>query len=246
MQKKVNGLILILISLFVGVLSVKAEEIYYYNDNGVAFTKTQYDFFSKMYFEGFQCYMTHEDFNYYDINNMNPDLVENSFIVETNDFNFGITPMSEEVTGTKKSLKISKISYKNESDIVVTAKWFKNPTTKSYDVIGARLNGIKLGNSPLTVMINSSGRIDYKDIDSKTDGFGQSFLLSGTNISITQTFRVSNGGRVYASYQHATSVISKSNSKKYTISPTGYGEVFKFTGKAADVYDNAQGVSIGV
>lgn len=243
MSKKI---LLMFMLFFVGIIRVNAEDIYYSNENGVSFTKKQYDFFSKMYYEGFQDYMTYDDFYYFDINNMNPDMVENSLIIENNILDSGITPMSEEVTGTKKTLKISKISYGNESDIVVTANWFKNPTIKSYDVIGARLSNVKLTNTPLTVMINDNARTNYTDIDTKTNGFGQSFLLSGTSISITQTYRVSNNGRVYASYQHATSAISKSNSKKYSISSTGYGGVFKFTGSAVDTYDNAQGVWISV
>lgn len=50
---------------------------------------------------------------------------------------------------------------------------------------------------------------------------------------INQTFKVSKGGTVYASYQHAMRNIFLADSKNYTLSKAGYGEVFKFAGTAA-------------
>lgn len=230
-------IIIFIILVFGGICNVNANELYYTNKYGVSFTEKQYDFFTEMYYEGYQDYITIDDFNYFDINNMNPELVETNYIV---------MPMDTSVTGTKKSLKISKSSYDNKSIIVLTADWFQNPSTRSNDVIGARFVGISLQDTPKTKMVNSSGSKQFTNVDSFTNGFGQTFLLSGNNIKITQTYKVSNGGTVYASYQHAKKVISAANSRKYSISSSGYGGVFKFSGTATTIYDNSQGVSISV
>ena len=48
MSKKI---LLMFMLFFVGIIRVNAEDIYYSNENGVSFTKKQYDFFSKMYYE---------------------------------------------------------------------------------------------------------------------------------------------------------------------------------------------------
>lgn len=233
-------IIVFLILMFGGVFTVDASEIYYINKYGVSFTDEQYNFFSKMYYEGYQEYVTLDDFNYFDVNNMNPNLVETKYA------NNGIMPMDDSVTGTKKTLKISKYNHGIESTITLIADWFQNPSTKSNDVIGARLVGVSLQTTPKTKMINSNGEKNFTNIDSFTNGFGQTFLLSGSSIKITQTYKVSNGGSVYASYQHAKKVISAANSRKYTISFSGYGGVFKFSGTATSIYDNSQGVSISV
>ena len=52
---KKNLFILILISiLFVPTFVFAKEETYYTNDNGVSLTEKEYNFISKVYYEGFQ------------------------------------------------------------------------------------------------------------------------------------------------------------------------------------------------
>lgn len=232
--------LLVLIIIFGGVISVHAEEIYYTNKYTVSFTKEQYDFFTAMYYEGYQDYVTIDDFNYFAGDKMIPNFVETIY---TDD---GILPMDAIANGTKKNLKISKYVVGYESYITLTADWFKDPATRSNDVIGARFDNVILLEDPITKMVNSTGFKQFASVDAFTNGFGQTFLLSGSNIKITQTYKVSTGGTVYASYQHAQKVISAANSRKYTISSSGYGGVFKFTGTAASVYDKSKGVSITV
>lgn len=236
MKKIIMGLLI----MFAGAIMVNAEEIYYSNKYGVEFNKEQYEFFTEMYYEGFQEYMTIEDFNYFSENEMNAELIE------TNYSNQSIMPMAESVTGTKKALKISKITSGTSAIITVVADWFQNPTTKSNDVIGARFSGTDLIDVPSTKIVNSSGTNNLTNIDRQSNGFGQTLLISGTGIKITQTYKVKTGGKVYASYQHAKQVISADNSRKYTISSDGYGSVFKFNGKGVSIYDNSEGVSISV
>lgn len=68
----------------------------------------------------------------------------------------------------------------------------------------------------------------------------------GNNMVVSQYFRVETGGTVYGSYQHATANISLANSKKYTISRTGYGGVFLFNSPVRSYYDAMGGVNISV
>lgn len=233
--------ILVFVIVFcMSILDVNASsETYYTNANNVDFTEKQYNFFSKMYFEGYQEYMTLDDFNLFSLQEMDPSLVETVYVKDQS------LSRATMINDSNKTLKISKTSITNESNVTILATWNSNPSVKSYDVIGARLVNTSLTNTPVTKMINSSGSTNYT-IDSKNNGFGSSVKLSGSNIKISQTFRVKNGGTVYASYQHAKSAISLANSKKYTISSNGYGGVFAFSGTAINVYDQMSGVNISL
>ena len=231
----------LLMILFMGVLNVNASNnIYYKNEYGVEFTKEQYDFFTNMYYEGYQSVMANEDFNYYDINYMNPNLVESKS--STNN----IMTRATSITYANKTLKISKTSMPNYSIITLTASWTNPPAVKSYDVIGARFNGVTYYSGLNTKLINSSGTTTINNNQTFTNGLGCSVPLSGSSIKVTQTFKVTGSGTVYGSYQHANSAISLANSKKYTISSSGFGSVFKFTGTATNVYDQMNGVSIAI
>lgn len=231
---------LIFMILFsVGILNVNASTVYYTNDNNVNFTERQYDFFTEMYFDGYQEYMTQEDFDYFELEMMNPDLVESEYISD-------IITRATSVNDGTKTLKISKSSTNEISNVSIVTTWNTNPNVKSYDVIGARLSSVSLKDTPTTKLINSKGTSNYSVSVSSNNGFGTSVPLSGNNMKVTQTFKVSNGGTVYASYQHAKTAISLANSKRYTISANGYGGVFAFTGLAISTYDKMNGVSISV
>ncbi len=104
-----------------------------------------------------------------------------------------------------------------------------------------------LYNSTITTIVSSSsGSTTQSNYMNYYNGFGNSILLpsSGTIYSVEQTFRVNKTGIVYGSYQHATSNISLANSKLYSISASGYGNIFSFYGNAYGVYDNTTGVYI--
>lgn len=223
-----------------GILNVEASNcIYYTNNNNVEFTEKQYEFFSKMYFEGYQKYMTQEDFDIFSLDEMNPSLVETVYLKEQT------ISRSSFIDDSNKTLKISKTSISNESSISILATWKNNPSVKSYDIIGARFEGTHNTSTPITKLINSDSSANFP-IDYKNNGFGSSVKLAGSNIKITQTFKVANGGTVYASYQHAKSSISLANSRNYSISSSGYGKVFAFSGTAVNVYDRMSGVYINV
>lgn len=232
--------VMILLIIFcAGVLNVNADTIYYTNSYGVTFTEQQYVFFSKMYYEGFQEYMTKDDFDCFEVDMMNPDLVESVYTTD-------IISRATSINDGNKNLKISKTSNDTSSSISVIATWNVSPNVKSYDVIGARLDGVLLKNIPKTKFVSSTGSANFDVSVSNANGFGTSVPISGNDIKVAQTFMVSNGGKVYASYQHAKSTISFTNSKRYSISASGYGRVFAFYGVAASTYDKMNGVYISV
>lgn len=242
---KNNKLIIILLTLFLMVLSLKdvsAQSINYYkNQNGVVVSQKEYQFIEEFYGEGYFNKMTEDDYNWIKDLNINNSEVE---IKSVNDSD--IMPTGTSYTQYGRKLTIVK-SCSSNCSIIVKCTWNSIPRVKSYDVIGARLSGTSLLGNIITTRINSSSGTEYSNnIYKLTKGFGVSVKLpsSGTGISIEQKYTVSKGGRVYASYQHAKSNISLATSKLYTISSSGYGRVFSFFGAAANVFDEMEGVDV--
>lgn len=232
--------IFIAVVSFVFIQNVKAAETYYTSQNNVSFTQEEYDFLSSFFWDGVQDEMTQSDYQKF----IASDIMYGDIEIKTYT---PITTLSTTISDGYKTLKISK-SCSSTCYINVTATWTEDPSVRSYDVIGAYLKNTELLNTPVTTVRSSSGTSTSSEIQNFSNGFGVSIKLptSGSSIIVSQTFKVSTGGTVYASYQHATSSISLANSKNYTISSSGYGGVFNFTGTAASVYDRMNGVSIAV
>lgn len=221
--------------------NVSAKEYYFKNDNGVFFTKEEYDFLTYMFWNGSQDLMTLEDYDKFILSDiMNGELdsktyVENSYARSTS------------VSSVGKNLKITK-SCSNDCTISVTLTWTKDPAVRSYEVMGAYLKNTSLKSIPSTTILSHLGSTKSTEIKNFNNGFGVSIELPkyGNSLIVNQTFMVAKGGTVYASYQHATKVISLANSKNYTLSNTGYGRVFNFSGVAASTYDKMAGVDMSV
>lgn len=241
MLKKYVGLLLVWVCAFGFTKMVQAEECYYTNNNNVCFKKEEYDFISKMYWEGSQNLFTKEDYNKF----LDSGLLDGELVVVTSDD--VITPYSTSVTDGLKSLKIAKVCSSN-CTIAITSTWNIIPAMRSYDVIGARLEGVTLVNTPVTSISSTMQSYNSSNIKKFVNGFGVSAKLpsSGTNIVVSQTFKTTMGGTVYASYQHSLNSISLSDSQNFTISNRGYGGVFLFSGVALNSYDQMNGVYISV
>lgn len=236
MKKGEIILTILFASMALTVSEVKASETYYLNNKGVALTKEEYDFLSYMFWEGSQDLLTKGDYNkFINSNIMHGELGDDTYTE--------LQTRATSVESNSKTLKIVK-SCSSDCLISVTLTWKGNPTIKSYDVMGAYLENTQLTNSPKTVI----GQKSYTDIKQFNNGFGVSILLPKYDSApvINQTFRVSKGGTVYASYQHAIKNISLDDSKNYTLSKAGYGGVFKFNGTATSTYDRMNGVSISL
>lgn len=219
---------------------VYAQEVFYTNENGVSFTENEYEFIRKMFWEGAENLFTQDDYIRFKESN----IINGEFDVN---YYYPITPYATTITSKLRTLKITK-SCSSDCLISVTASWNGNPLERSYDVIGARLANTNLINNNInTRAITNTNTNSSSEINKFSNGFGVSIKIpNGDNIVVSQIFRVEKKGTVYASYQHASSSISLQDSKKYTISQYGYGGVFKFSGNASLIYDQAAGVSISL
>lgn len=237
--------IILLFSITIIITSItytNAKSIYFTNDNKVNLTKEEYEFINEIFYNGYQNIMTLDDYN--DI--FSEDILNSEIEIKTIDNN-SFQPLSDVHTTKSKTIKIAKACATN-CLISVTVNWSKSPVIRSYDVIGARMENTSIIEYPKVTITNTSGTTRSEDIDRYNNGFGMSIKLlsSGDDMIINQRYYVSKGGRVYASYQHATKSITLNNSKKYTISSNGYGGVFLFDSSVKDIYDKMQGVYIDV
>lgn len=236
--------IILLLLLLFPFVSVQAEEFTFINDNNVSLNQKEYDFIINMFYDGYQNIITENDYN-----NIFADSEMVNAKIEKNEIeNYDFIRATYHETQSKK-FAISKAC---TSDCLITlvANWKKNPTIRSYDVIGAYLDGTSLVSTfiPTTSAVNTASSNHSNEMVTSSNGFGVSVKLptGGSGMTISQYFKVSNCGTVYGSYQHATANISLANSKKYSISRTGYGGVFSFQSSVRDYYDAMNGVSISL
>lgn len=223
---------------------VYAKSDYYENNFGVKFTKDEYNFISKMFYVGYQSTVTEEEYKMIFENYDKESKIEKKTINNNEEINL----LGNFHSTSSKSITISK-SCDTTCLISVVANWSKSPNVRSYDLIGAYLDDTTLTTTPVTKVINSTGINMNGDIKKEKAGFGVSIQLikNGDDMRITQSFRVNNNGHIYASYQHAKKAITLTNSKKYTISRYGYGDVFLFDSlNIQNYYDGMEGVDIAL
>lgn len=233
--------IFLLLLYFGFSINVKALETFYINENGVHFTAQEYECISKLYWEGFQEKMTLDDYNIVFENGM-------PLLIKSKEQDL-IVPYASNHSTNNKTIKVTKAGFNGYTLVTTIASWYTNPIVRSYDLVGAYLDGVALANNLINTRIDSTdGMITSSEIKKDVNGFGVSIKLPslGQSIIISQTFRVTGKGTVYASYQHAKRSISLANSKKYSISRNGYGGVFKFENSIKDYYDAMGGVDIEI
>lgn len=246
MKKITNFIFTFIISLLLcssfNLIEVSAKSNYYINENGVEFSKAEYDFLTKMYWDGYQEIMTQNDYNDFKESN----IINGKFNSKTITYNDSVITRGTTHSTANKTLKIA-TSCSSNCRVSVVLTWINNPTIRSYDVIGARLSGVTLQSTPTTRVASSSSTSFSNNIRQQTNGFGTSILLpSGSNIILNQDYYVSKGGTIYASYQHARKSTTLAISQMFNISSSGYGGVFSFYDDATDVYDAMNGVNISV
>lgn len=244
MKRKII-LILILFSSFfcsMNLVYAQSNEIYYVNPNNVEFNKIQYDFFSKMFWDGYQQYVSLEEFDMVSTLGLFNAPVESQVVTiyASNDSMFRTSTITEKL----RTLTISK-SCTSECFVSLVVKWNGIPTIKSYDVFGARVVNSSLLKINNALVSGYNYSKIYSTFQRNGDGFGYSIEIPNTNnITVSVSFTTLLNGIAYGSYQHAMSNLSFSNSQLYTIGAGGYGGVFKFYGAAIGKYDNANGVNI--
>lgn len=234
-------LIILCLGFIVALPDVSATtEQYYKNDYGVTLNKEEYDFLEFMFWNGCQAHMTKADYEKFINSDIMSGEVDSKIYEEP-------TTRATTIEDSNRTFKISK-SCTTNCFISVTLTWKNNPITRSYDVMGAYLDGTTLENTPSTVIKSTGSSSNITDIKRANNGFGVSMLLPkyGNNIIINQNFRVKKSGTVYASYQHAKNNISYGDSKNYTFSKSGYGQVFQFSGTPTSIYDRFGGINISL
>lgn len=136
----------------------------------------------------------------------------------------------------------------------IVNEWISMPEYKSFDVIAFRWTGdfsLSLyrgyqytnGNSGNIYYYEGNG--NYK-LGTNAIGLSQNLVDSATSID-NELYAVgtcSNGGTIYATYQHVRSDISLATSKLYNFSSSGMGGVLSFYGNASGIYDNTPGLSL--
>lgn len=240
-KKKILLLLLCIMALPATTVFADSSDEYITNSNNVTVTRKEYDFIKQYYNEEFFNNMTLEDYKWLEKLNINDSEVE---IVSINQ---PIIRGSLHSTSNKK-LTIAK-SCANICTIYVNATWLTNPSNRSFDVIGARYMNTSLAMDTIDTKVYSSVGTEYFSNTKKySNGHGTSVKLpeSATNIIIEQRFYVTTGGHLFASYQHSIKEITLATSISYTISSSGYGNVFNFYGDAVGSFDQMSGVDIAV
>lgn len=239
----------VLLSVLFIMNNVYADDAYYTNNNGVSLTEREYNFFSEMYWDGFQEFVDDALYNRYLSRGLFDQEVH---VVES--------LVSDQMMGTgasthglihetmAKKLTLSYVCYQHDCTMVTTLDWKGDPYVKSYDVIGSLLIGnLTRLTTPITHLYWSNGSITFTDRVYSNNGWGCSVLLqnSSTTMKITQDVDVyaNEAGTFCSSYQHAMSNISLETSKKYTLGWGGDGGIFFFYGSAVGKYDQMGGVS---
>ena len=157
---------------------------------------------------------------------------------------------------TMKKITISLVVNPSVKTITITNTWLSLPSTRSYDVIAFRngtgtslsINSVSgYQNHDGTVISYNTGSSNYK---STSGGCGismnivdnvSSSLSNGMTVTIWNS---SSTYTAYGSYQHATSDVTLSQSKDYSISSSGLGGVLAFSSSVIGYYDGMQGVDI--
>lgn len=173
----------------------------------------------------------------------------------------GIAPLSSPTSHETSYKRITIIASHINSDfytMLLYTQWLIVPATQSYDVTAMRgehatfVNGTQEGVQ--TYYKNGAyNYINYStngtNIVKNSNGFGISMNLVNdasyyeTEISADVTAD-DQYATVYGTYQHAVRNVTLDQSKAYTISHNGYGDVVNFVVSVQDFYDRMQGVYV--
>lgn len=248
-MKKVVMLLLAVLCVFGITKNVYAEEVYYTNPNGVELTREEYEFLTTFYNGVYPTIMTRDMYDRF----VESDLINSEVeIISYTEpqlplLNPGIPPTSQSHSTPYKTVQISSGCTTDKCYMDIQATWHVSPSVRSWDNIGAYLDGVNLISHDGTYVYSTSGINWYSNLKT-TNGVGNSVKLpdTGENIIVDMAFTVGRGGTVYGSYQHAMQTTTLANSQNYTLDILGYGAVFLYNGTAIGIYDGMNGVDIDV
>lgn len=247
MKKRMVLFIVLCFCFMTSVRSVSAKEVVYTNEKGFEFSQDEYVFFKKVYGEKLvQKYFDEDLYNEFTgIDFANTPVKTKTY--STNESRQNPSKDSPYFSSPAKSIQISKVCTSIMCRIFITATWLGDPSVKSYDDIGAYLDGPTRLGTPATLAYSDQNSNFAAATKYDTNGYGASVLLpQGDNIIVTQNFAYTGTGTVYGSYQHAMNSTTLTIAQKFNISPVGFGEVFGFYDEALNVYDDMNGVNLDV
>ena len=148
----------------------------------------------------------------------------------------------------------------NVHQLTVYTQWLIVPVTQSFDVTAMRVEdayiveGTQRG-IQVYMKNGTTGYVNYSpngtNIRKEDDGFGISMNLVNnaqyyeTEIS-ANVVATSQYAKAYGTYQHAVTDVSLDESRSYTISYNGFGDVVNFATGVQNLYDRMNGVSISL
>lgn len=233
-------LLLFIIVCLLFTNNVKAEEYYYTNSSGVNFTKEQYDFYTYLAHDGYQEVVTQKMLEEIDWNHLENVRVRKTSLCPTRDDNAFITTSA-------KSLTMGYYCSSTHCRVMAELEWLVEPNIKSYDLMGAYIDGPTRLTTPTTAVFTPNTISEEETIKYDTDGYGSVILLPDEEeIIIDQSFLFEGTGTIFISYQHAMSNTTLANSQLFNIGLIGAGSVFDFYGAAIGVYDEMPGVHMDV
>ncbi len=231
--------LLFLMVAFAFIISnVRAEECTITNHENVEIPCDLYSELGNYYSENFLNFMTSEEYNI--ISNSNLEDIE---VVTLED-----NPLNNRGSYYQTSFKELRIT-RNGNFIVANLNRIIDPAARSYDVFGIRFLGPQIVGTPLFREYYTINGVTYSSSSYSRKDFSNGFGIS-VKLPVYQdlesdiTFTYTGSGTIYASYQHATSNVTLAQSKKYTLSAAGYGNVLLFNSSVASKYDGMGGVSI--
>ena len=239
-MKKVLTIFITMLSMII-YTNVYAEEYYYQNNNGVSFTKEEFEFLNSFYFEGYPEYMTLNDYEEFTKSNIMNGKIQ---IASSNNLNNYMPLVDVSYPTNKKTLKLSSSCSGTICSMAITLTWTQNPNVRSYDLIGSLVENTNITSRSGAKLYYSGENILPVEQKTQTNAISSTYKLpdSGSNIIVMENYNVNNSGKVIASYQHATQNISLATSRNYNFSTNGYGAVFAFYSGAGNYYDGMLGV----
>ena len=247
-MKKIVMVLLAVLALVV-TKNVYAEEAFYVNQNGVELTREEYDFLTMFYDDSYPDIMTRDMYDEFVADDLLNSEVEIKSYTEVPLalLNPGMSPTSTSHSTPYKTVQIGRACLPTYCVMSLKNTWHSNPSVRSWDNIGAYLDGVSLLAHYQTYASSTTESHNFSYLNT-TGGIGNSVELpaTGDDIIISMSFKVSRGGTVYGSYQHAMQTTTEPNSENYTLDILGYGNVFLYYGTAIGIYDGMNGVDIDV
>ena len=251
MKKKVLLTLVAVLAVMGITKNVYAEtSAYYTTQNGIELTRDEYKFLTTFYGKGYLDIMTQAMYDEF----ISEDVMNSDVEIITYDepqlalLNPGMSPRSTSHSTSAKTVQIGKACLPTKCIMTITNTWHVDPSVRSWDNIGAYLSGVSLDSYSHAYVSSDEGTVPYYNWQTEPDGVGNSVKLpdTGSSLIVSMGFKVTKGGTVFGSYQHAMQNTTLLNSQNYNLDIIGYGNVFDYYGNAVGIYDGMNGVDITV